>query len=181
MLELNSELREIYLEPGELYIAREPVIMTALGVCIGITFWSAKLRVGALCHPLLPYCPTDLTVEKRRVAGRRYVDFSIRQLAWQFDQLDVSRGDVQVKVFGGAEILGMGGAAKPAIGKLNSETAIEVFEAEGFKIIASGSGGKSGPANPIPCRNRRGGGALAWENQSRAHYRRVSRTPLSLD
>jgi hypothetical protein len=24
MLELNSELREIYLEPGELHIAREP-------------------------------------------------------------------------------------------------------------------------------------------------------------
>jgi chemotaxis protein CheD len=92
MLELNSELREIYLEPGELHIAREPaIIRTALGASIGITFWSPKLRVGALCHPLLPYCPTDLTAEKRLVTGCRYVDFSIRQLAWQFDQLDVSR------------------------------------------------------------------------------------------
>jgi chemotaxis protein CheD len=82
MLELNSELHEFYLEPGELHIAREPaIIRTALGACIGITFWSAKLRVGALCHPRLPYCPTDLTAEKRLVTGRRYVDFSIRQLA----------------------------------------------------------------------------------------------------
>jgi chemotaxis receptor (MCP) glutamine deamidase CheD len=67
----------------------------------------------------LPYCPTDLTAEKRLVTARRYVDFSIRQLAWQFDQLDVSRGEVQVKVFGGAEVvgLGIGSAAKPVIGK----------------------------------------------------------------
>jgi chemotaxis receptor (MCP) glutamine deamidase CheD len=56
MLELNSELREIYLEPGELHIAREPVIiLTDLGACIGITFWTAKLRVGALAHRVLPY------------------------------------------------------------------------------------------------------------------------------
>jgi chemotaxis receptor (MCP) glutamine deamidase CheD len=39
MLELNSELRELYLEPAELHIAREPaIIRTALGACIGITF-----------------------------------------------------------------------------------------------------------------------------------------------
>jgi chemotaxis receptor (MCP) glutamine deamidase CheD len=58
MLELNRELREIYLEPGELHIAREPVIIrTVLGACLGITFWTAKLRVGALAHPLLPIAP----------------------------------------------------------------------------------------------------------------------------
>ena len=116
MLELNSEPREIYLDPGELHIAREPLIIrTALGACIGTTFWSAKLGVGALCHPLWPSCPTDLTAEKRLVAGRRYVDFSIRQLAWQFEQLDVSRGEVQVKVFRGAEVLRIGAAAKSVI------------------------------------------------------------------
>ena len=138
-------MREIYLEPGELPIAREPaIIRTALGACIGITFWSAKLRVGALAHPLLPYWPTDLSAEKRLVTGRRYMDFSIRQLAWQFDQLDVSRGEVHVKVFGGTAVVGIGAAAKPAIGKLNSEAAIAVLEAEGSKIIASTLGGNLG-------------------------------------
>ena len=50
-------------------------------------------------------------------------------------------GAVQVQVFGGAEVVGIGAAAKSAIGKLNSEAAIEVLEAEGFKIIASSLGG----------------------------------------
>jgi chemotaxis protein CheD len=167
MLELNSELREIYLQPGELHIAREPaIIRTALGACIGITFWSAKLRVGALAHPLLPYCPTDLTAEKRLVTGRRYVDFSVRQLAWQFDQLDVSRGDVQVKVFGGAEVVGIGAAAKPAIGKLNSEAAIEILETEGFKIIASSLGGSLG--RQIQFHTGTGEVALRWLGKTRA-------------
>jgi len=49
MLERISELREIYLEPGGLHIAREPaIIRTALGSCIGITFCSAKLRGARL-------------------------------------------------------------------------------------------------------------------------------------
>jgi chemotaxis protein CheD len=167
MLELNSEPREIYLDPGELHIAREPVIIrTALGACIGITFWSAKLGVGALCHPLWPTCPTDLTAEKRLVAGRRYVDFSIRQLAWQIDQLDVSRGEVQVKVFRGAEVLRIGAAAKSVIGKRNSEAVIEVLEADGFKIIASSLGGKLG--RQIQFHSGTGEVAMRWLGKTRA-------------
>ncbi len=55
MPELKSQVREVYLQPGELYLAREPAIIRALlGSCIGITFWSKKFRFGALCHPLLP-------------------------------------------------------------------------------------------------------------------------------
>jgi hypothetical protein len=57
MLELSSELREIYLEP------RGTAHRLRTGASIGITFWSPKLRLGALCHALLPYCPTDLTAE----------------------------------------------------------------------------------------------------------------------
>ena len=79
MPELNSELREIYLEPGELHIAREPAfIRKALGACIGITFWSAKLRVGALAHPLLPNCPTDLTAEVPGIKATHRLTASIK-------------------------------------------------------------------------------------------------------
>lgn len=105
MPELNNQLREIYLEPGELLIAREPaIILTALGACIGITFWSAKLRAGALAHPLLRPDGFDCRKAPGHLTALR--GFSIRQLAWQFDQLDVSRREVHVKVFGGAEVVG---------------------------------------------------------------------------
>jgi hypothetical protein len=32
--------------------------------------------------------PEGFDCRKRPITERRYVDFSIRQLAWQFDQLD---------------------------------------------------------------------------------------------
>ena len=58
MAEPESTLPEIYLSPGEMVLAREPTILaTILGSCIGITFWCARLGVGALCHSILPRCP----------------------------------------------------------------------------------------------------------------------------
>ncbi len=81
---LNSKASctEVYLLPGELYLAREPaIIRTILGSCVGVTFWSARLGVGALCHSLLPRCPTNGSAPMARAWGHRYVDFAIRDLA----------------------------------------------------------------------------------------------------
>src|SRR5579863_5316644 len=106
MREIEDELPEIYLQPGEVHFARRPsIIRTILGSCVGVTFWSARLGAGALCHALLPRCPRDLSAGLSLAAGRRYVDFAIRDLAREFDQLGVSRAEVQVKVFGGADVL----------------------------------------------------------------------------
>src|ERR1039458_6542728 len=145
MLEIESEVSEVYLHPGESYLARKPaIIRTILGSCVGVTFWSARLRVGALTHSQLPRCPTNSSVGLSLAAGHRYVDFSIRDLARQFDELGAHRTEVQVKVFGGADVLLVGDAAKPTVGRLNYETAIEVARAEGFQVIASSLGGISG-------------------------------------
>ena len=46
-------LPDLDLQPGELYLARSPAILrTILGSCVGVTFWSARLGAGALCHAL---------------------------------------------------------------------------------------------------------------------------------
>ena len=147
MLEIESEVSEVYLHPGESYLARKPaIIRTILGSCVGVTFWSARLRVGALTHSQLPRCPTNSSVGLSLAAGHRYVDFSIRDLARQFDELGAHRTEVQVKVFGGADVLLVGDAAsaKPTVGRLNCEAAIEVLRAEGLAVIASSLGGTSG-------------------------------------
>jgi len=147
MLELEGELMEVYLLPGELHLAREPaIIRTILGSCVGVTFWSARLGVGALCHSLLPRCPSNSGNGVSRATGHRYVDFAIRDLAREFDKLGARRAEVQVKLFGGADVLAVreGASAKPTVGRLNCETAIEIVRAEGFNVIASSLGGTSG-------------------------------------
>lgn len=47
MLELESEVSDVYLHPGESYLARKPaIIRTILGSCVGVTFleWEDRRR-----------------------------------------------------------------------------------------------------------------------------------------
>jgi len=139
----ETELPEIYLQPGEAHLARRPAILkTLLGSCVGVTFWSPRLGVGALCHGVLPRCPAGV----RGAEGYRYVDFAIQDLTRQFDELGVRRGEIQVKVFGGADVLPLGesGAAKKTVGHQNSHRALEVLESENLTVLAADLGGVVG-------------------------------------
>lgn len=147
MLEVECELPEIYLQPGEVYLAlQSSIIRTILGSCVGVTFWSARFGAGALCHALLPWCPKNSPAGLSLAAGRRYVDFAIRDLARQFDELGARRPEVQVKLFGGADVLPVSavGPLHPTVGRQNCEAATEVLRAEGFEVVASSLGGTSG-------------------------------------
>jgi len=147
MFETECELPEIYLQPGEVHFARTPsIIRTILGSCVGVTFWSARLGAGALCHALLPRSPVHPPGGLNPAAGRRYVDFAIRDLARQFDQLGAARAQVTVKLFGGADVLPLSGVnpLRPTVGRQNCEAATEVLRAEGFQVAASSLGGTCG-------------------------------------
>jgi chemotaxis protein CheD len=143
----EDELLEIYLQPGEMFLARDPaIIRTLLGSCVGVSFWSARLGIGALCHALLPRCPEGCTLDVKPEIGYRYVDFAIRDIARKFDRLGARRPEVQVKLFGGADVLlgGSGQAVRATVGSLNCETALDVLRAEGFQIAASSLRGTVG-------------------------------------
>jgi len=70
---------------------------------------------------------------------QRYVDFCVRYLARQFDALGARRRDVEVKVFGGADVLPVmaSRAAITTVGALNCRVALEVVREEGLQVLAS--------------------------------------------
>lgn len=147
MAEDAMEMVEVYLQPGEMFLAREATIIhTLLGSCVGVSFWSRRMGIGALCHAMLPRCPEDLLRDVRPEVGYRYVDFAIRDLARKFDALGAHRSEVQIKLFGGADVLlaGTEVSARATVGSLNCDTALEVLHTEGFQIAASSLRGKSG-------------------------------------
>lgn len=140
-------LPDLNLQPGELYLSRSPAILrTILGSCVGISFWCQRLGAGALCHGVLPRCPAGWPPPSNLSEGYRYVDFSIRYLARQFDALGASRREMVVKVFGGADVLPVGESrgGKLTVGAQNCQTAIEVLVEEGFTVSASDVGGSRG-------------------------------------
>ncbi len=140
---MSGEPEGINVQPGELYLARKPAILrTILGSCVSATFWSNRIGAGALCHGVLPRSPAGVGVPE----GHRYVDFSIRYLAERFDALGVARKELEVKLFGGADVLPISADRndRPTVGGLNCQAALEVLEAEGFEVAASDLGGIRG-------------------------------------
>ncbi len=144
MLALATDLPEFYLQPGELRIVRNPSILkTVLGSCVGITFHAPRLAVSALCHPMMPTHTTNPCVRIDPIAARRYVDYVIREVADSFDSLGTARREVEVKLFGGADVLASS-RKNATVGRMNAETALLVLEDEGFQVLASHLGGSRG-------------------------------------
>ncbi len=146
MAEPELPLREVYVQPGESHLVREPAVLrTVLGSCVGVTFHVPRLGVGALCHPMMPKCPPALSAGLQIDAARRYVDFAIREMASQFDRLGAKRREVVVKLFGGNDVLMVSGEnVQPTIGRQNAETALRVLSEEDFPVAASRLGGDHG-------------------------------------
>ncbi|MGD0732840.1 MAG: chemotaxis protein CheD [Terracidiphilus sp.] len=145
MAEPEATLLEVHVQPGESHLVREPLILrTVLGSCVGVTFRVPRLGLAALCHPMLPSCGKGAAGLSPAV-GRRYVDFAIRDLARRLDRLGASRGEVEVKLFGGGDVLLVTNeASRPTVGKLNCEAALRVLREEDLEVIASSLGGTSG-------------------------------------
>jgi chemotaxis protein CheD len=138
---------EVYVLPGESHLVSEPTILrTVLGSCVGVTFRVPRLGIAALCHPMLPACPRGSTEELNIAVARRYVDFTIRDLVRQFDSRGARREEIEVKLFGGGDVLVVvnPSAARPTVGKLNRETAVRVLREEGLDVLASSLGGTCG-------------------------------------
>jgi chemotaxis protein CheD len=141
----EAALRDVYLQPGELQLVNEPaVIRTILGSCVGITFRHERLGLGGMCHPMLPHMATN-----RAASGTdpktRFVDFAIEEMGRQLDSLGALRKEVEIKLFGGGDVLPVNhGTTRATVGRLNCESAIETLEAEGFAITTASLGGKCG-------------------------------------
>jgi chemotaxis protein CheD len=142
----DTSLLEVYVQPGESHLVAEPAVLrTVLGSCVGIAWFIPRLGLGALCHPMLPSCPVDMRTHIRPAAGRRYVDYAIHEMASSLDALGVRRNEVQVKLFGGADVLpAITDPRRPTVGHMNSEVAARVLREEGFRVSASSLGGSCG-------------------------------------
>jgi chemotaxis protein CheD len=140
---IANEPLELYLNPGDVQLVRQPSLLkTILGSCVGVTFRCTRLGLGALCHGIMPSCPPGTEGPE----CYRYVDFAIRNLISRFEVLGARRSEIEVKVFGGADVLPLFAAAttRRTVGAQNCQTARDVLRDEGLKILAFDIGGTNG-------------------------------------
>jgi chemotaxis protein CheD len=140
MMHVDDSVEKIFLKPGEIYLSERPsIVSTVLGSCISVTMFSPERHIGAICHAVLPE-------EKTAGEGTRYVDSAILAMLKSFDKYGISRSRIEVKLFGGADMLsagsvnGMGGS----VGRQNIEIAVQVVKRENLRLMASDLGGAHG-------------------------------------
>lgn len=139
---------QIYLQPGQIYYAEKPaLISTLLGSCVAVTMFSPRLGAGAISHGILPCCKGNKPCECDEYCreGVRYVDCSIMRMLGWFMQNGVAREEIDVKVFGGSDMLSAPeSTTKATVGQQNIAMAFHVLEKEMLKVSASDVGGLRG-------------------------------------
>ncbi|MEW5800966.1 MAG: chemotaxis protein CheD [bacterium] len=136
----DTDLPLIYLLPGDLYIARQPaIISTILGSCISICLHAPSVGIGAMCHCLLPS-----SFEKERCRQPfRYVDQAIGHMLLKIEGMGVKRTSLFSQIIGGANILNTG-AVSNSIGRQNIEAAKTILRACQVPIKKEDLGGIRG-------------------------------------
>jgi chemotaxis protein CheD len=132
----------VYLKPGELCIAEKPTkVVTVLGSCVSVTFFSKRLRIGAICHATLPVC-RHKNCKKDCGDTHKYTDCSIRFMLRKFRDFGIAEHEIEIKVFGGADTLSS--RRENTIGTMNVRTALETLREKNLQIIAADVGDSFG-------------------------------------
>lgn len=144
----------VNLIPGDLFIAEEPmVIKTLLGSCISVVMHNSRTKISAISHAQLPSdrsdekCPVNCPVQCFRDAPDenlfKYVTHSTKYMLKRFESLGITRDEIDVKLFGGANVINVSPTIK-TIGSTNIEKAHEIFKILNIRIKGEDTGGKQG-------------------------------------
>lgn len=130
----------IYLKPGEMYFGETPAtVATVLGSCIAVVMHNRRLRLGAICHAVLPEGVCN-------DGELRYLNCALTEMLERFLAKGVAYTEIETKLFGGSDVLMTAGGSSltKTVGRQNIETAMELIKREGLRLVSYDLGGPSG-------------------------------------
>lgn len=125
--------------PGEHYVstAGQEMVVTVLGSCVAACIWDHRLRIGGMNHFMLPESGANTMADK----SMRYGNHAMEELINDLMRRGAWRDSMEIKVFGGGNVLPMMGNTTVPIGDRNSEFVRRYLRDEGFRIAAEDLGG----------------------------------------
>lgn len=133
----HLDIRHVYLKPGELFIDSDPaLVQTVLGSCVSVTMYCMRNRFGGICHALLPSGNADEPC--------RHVEGAIGVLLEQMLQRGSRYEWLEVKLFGGSNVLGLANDQRRSVGEQNVARARELLQALKLDLKAADTGGMRG-------------------------------------
>lgn len=127
-----------FLYPAAIFASNKPFIVhTILGSCVSVCFWDSKLKVGGMCHYMLPYWNGE------GLASPKYGNIAIEKLLEKMYSFGCDKKFIVAKVFGGGEVIQ---TSNPQfhIGKRNIELAWVQLKEFKINVVGSSVGGKNG-------------------------------------
>ena len=138
-MDASSDLRTVYLYPGQVYTASQPLMVsTILGSCVAICLWDAQASIAGINHYLLPSDPV------RGHSDLRYGNIATERLIDEMVAAGATIARIVAKVVGGASIIGSSSSSRQSIGDQNVAVARQILEKHGIPINAEQTGGQRG-------------------------------------
>lgn len=125
--------------PGEHYVstAGQEMIVTVLGSCVAACVWDTRLKIGGMNHFMLPDSGSDVPVDK----AMRFGNFAMEELINDVLRRGGRRESLEIKVFGGGNVLPGIAASSTSVGDRNAEFVKRYLSEEGYRIAAEDLGG----------------------------------------
>ena len=93
---------EIFLQPGQFHFAGSDTrVRTLLGSCVSIVMWHEQLRIGGMCHYLLP---SRAGARDDQPLDGRYGDEAMEMFMDAIRTACTRPQEYQVKIFGGGNM-----------------------------------------------------------------------------
>jgi chemotaxis protein CheD len=143
-MQIPEDVLEIFLQPGEFYFGDEKTrIRTLLGSCVAITMWHPKLKVGGMCHYMLPINRRRIDPKNNPLDGRYAVD-AMQMFLREIKRTHTKPADYQVKLFGGGRMFKQNNNPnRPvSVSEQNVEFGHTIIKQHGFKLMADDLGGE---------------------------------------
>lgn len=134
-MELTPQDARLSIHPGEWYFGNEyESLYTVLGSCVALSVWHPTLKIGGLCHYLLPLQPGH----QRDLGSEGRYGKTVLALLKQAMQRYAAPGEYQLGLFGGCDTLSNYG-----IGKQNILYAQRWLQDEKLMVTQTDVGGTS--------------------------------------
>jgi chemotaxis protein CheD len=124
--------------PGECYVtpSNEELLVTVLGSCVSACIRDPRTGVGGMNHFMLPTGKAGGWGDE--LHSMRYGNFAMEKLINELLKRGCARGDMEIKVFGGGNVID----SNSAIGSKNAEFVLSFLKNEGLKWAAEDLGGQ---------------------------------------
>lgn len=120
----------IDLMPGQLYFGKTVTLKTLLGSCVALTLWHPGLRIGGMCHYLLP----NRVRRGDDLPDGRFGEEAVDAMVNAIIRAGAKTDDFIAHLYGGADTMPDGGNVKFNVGERNIEKAWEMIDRYGFQL-----------------------------------------------